>query len=133
MTHHVLLDTNLIIAPPSAGFAGLGDEMAISTITVAELEYGVTTAADPLDAHQRSRRLHAAVTTMRVLPFGRETARTYGVLAAMVLAAGRNPRPRRLDLQIAATAVEYGWDLATRNPDDFRHLERALTVIPVKD
>jgi len=133
MTRRILLDTNLIIAPPSGGFASLADEMAISAITVAELEYGAMTESDPLEAHQRAQRLRAAVGTMQVLPFGRDTARGYGLLAAILHAAGRNPRPRRLDLQIAATAVQHGLDLATRNPDDFVHLERALTVIPVKD
>ena len=56
---------------------------------------------------------------VRGLPFGVEEAKLYGVLATLVRAAGRNPRPRRLDLQIAATAASARLSLLTMNPDDF--------------
>ena len=58
-------------------------------------------------------------------------AESYGLLANMVRQAGRNPRPRRMDLLIAATAVRHGFSLATRNAADLRHLERVLTVVDV--
>ena len=41
-----------------------------------------------------------------VLPFDVDTADHYGALAALVRASGRNPRPRRMDLQIAATLAD---------------------------
>lgn len=66
-----------------------------------------------------------------VLPFDAEVAEFYGLLANVVRQAGRNPRPRRRDLLIAATAVRHGFSLATRNGADLRHLERVLTVIDV--
>lgn len=69
--------------------------------------------------------------TYEVLPFDAEVAEFYGLLANVVRQAGRNPRPRRMGLLIAATAVRHGFSLATRNSADFRHLERVLTVVDV--
>ncbi|MGH3943374.1 MAG: hypothetical protein ACRDTG_33080 [Pseudonocardiaceae bacterium] len=45
--------------------------------------------------------------------------------------AGRDPRPPRIDLQIAATAVRFELPLVTRNAEGFRHLERVLEIIDV--
>jgi predicted nucleic acid-binding protein len=129
----LLLDTSVVIEPPASGLAESHGGGALSTITIAELEFGVSATADPLLRSIRRDRIERLTATFDVLGFGLGTATHYGVLAAMLRAAGRNPRPRRLDLLIAASAVEHGLALATRNPDDFRHLERALTVIPVKD
>ncbi|MGH3929976.1 MAG: hypothetical protein ACRDTF_08375 [Pseudonocardiaceae bacterium] len=66
-----------------------------------------------------------------VLPFDADVAESYGLLANIVRQAGRDPRPRRMDLLIAATAVRHGFFLATRNAADLRHLERVLKVIEV--
>jgi predicted nucleic acid-binding protein len=69
---------------------------------------------------------------MEVIPLDIAVAGSYGLLANMVRAAGRNPRPRRLDLLIAATAERHGLSLATRNADDFRVLDRVVHVIAVR-
>jgi predicted nucleic acid-binding protein len=127
----VLLDTSVVIDPPAAGLASVADLAAISAITVAELEYGVDAAKDPLERQRRRRRLQAIADVMEVLAFDVDTAQSYGMMANLVRTAGRDPRPRRLDLLIAATAERHGLSLATRNPDDFRHLERVLHVVPV--
>jgi predicted nucleic acid-binding protein len=66
-----------------------------------------------------------------VMPFGVEEAKLYGVLATLVRVAGRNPRPRRPDLQIAATAASARLSLLTANPDDFG-VERLVDVVPVR-
>lgn len=68
-----------------------------------------------------------------VLPFDVPTAEYYGALATLVRRHGRNPRSRRTDLQIAATAVRHGLVLVTRNIDDFAGLEPALTVVGLPD
>lgn len=69
--------------------------------------------------------------TYDILPFDAEVAEFYGLLANLVRQAGRNPRPRRMDLLIAATAVRHWFSLATRNAADLRHLDRVRTVIDV--
>ena len=50
----------------------------------------------------------------------------------MTVAAGRNPKPRRNDLMIAATAVANSLPLYTANVDDFKGLESMLEVVEVR-
>jgi toxin FitB len=128
----VLLDTSVVIAPPTAGLASIADYVAVSAVTVAELEYGVGASADAEERLRRRRRLGAIVDAMDVIPLDIAVAGSYGLLANMVRAARRNPRPRRLDLLIAATAERHGLSLATRNADDFRALDRVVHVIEVR-
>lgn len=76
--------------------------------------------------------MSVVVAEMEVIPFDEAVAESYGLLANLVRAAGRDPRPRRLDLLIGATAERHRLSLATRNAEDFRHLERVLDVIDVR-
>lgn len=64
-----------------------------------------------------------------MLGFDVPAAEYYGALATLVRRHGRSPRPRRMDLQIAATAARHGLALLTRNADDFAGLGSALTVV----
>lgn len=128
----MLLDTSVVIGPPAGGLATLADLVAVSAVTVAELEYAIGAAADAIERQRRRRRLQVVRDAMDVLPFDSAVAESYGVLANLVRAAGRNPRPRRLDLLIAATAERHGLSLATRNVEDFRHLDRVLDVVEVR-
>lgn len=66
------------------------------------------------------------------IPFDVEAARVYGWVTAAVIAAGRKPRRRALDLMIASIAIAEGLPLYTTNPDDFVGLERLMTVVPVR-
>lgn len=79
----------------------------------------------------RSQRLADIEATFAAIPFDREAARRYGTLVALTVAASRDPRPRRIDLMIAATAAAHGLPLFTRNPGDFRRLDTAVTIIAV--
>lgn len=126
-----LLDTSVIIDPPSRGTASFADLVSVSAVTVGELHYGVGASMDPVEQLHRRQRLRLVLDTYEVLPFDAEVAEFYGLLANVVRQAGRNPRPRRMDLLIAATAVRHGLSLATRNGAGLRHLERVLTVIDV--
>lgn len=126
-----LLDTSVVIAPPASGLSSIADLVAVSAITVAELEYGIGAATDPAERQRRRRRLQLVVDTFDVIPCDIAVAQSYGVLTNLVRAAGRDPRPRRLDLLIAATAERHGLSLATRNAADFRHLQNVLHVVDV--
>ena len=96
-----------------------------------ELEYGVGAAADPIERQRRRRREQLVVNTFDVIPFDIAAVQSYGLLANLARTAGRDPRLRRLDLLIAATAERHGLSLATRNAAEFRYLERVLDVIEV--
>lgn len=69
--------------------------------------------------------------TFAAVPFDREAARRYGTLVALTIAADRDPRPRRIDLLIAATAAANGLPLFTRNAGDLVGLDSAVTVIAI--
>lgn len=128
-----LLDTSVVIDFPAALVAEVADEVALSAVTIGELQYGVTAAPDPLTQMYRRRRVQATLDRFEVLSFDVEAAEYYGMLAALVRQHGRNPRPRRMDLQIAATAARHGLMLLTRNGKDFAGLESALDVVDLPD
>jgi predicted nucleic acid-binding protein len=129
----VLLDTSVVIDFPAAQVAEVADEVAVSAVTIGELQYGVTAAADPLTQLHRRRRVQAVLDRFEVLSFDVTTAEYYGALATLVRQYGRDPRPRRMDLQIAATAARHGLTLLTRNGSDLTGLESALAVITLAD
>lgn len=123
-----LLDTSVLIDFPARRVATFADAVAVSAVSVAELQYGITATPDAVIQVRRRQYLHIILDSFDVLPFDAETAEYYGALASLVRRHGRNPRPRRMDLQIAATAARHGLALLTRNGADFIGLESALTV-----
>ena len=128
-----LLDTSVVIDFPAAQVAQVADEVAVSAVTIGELQYGVAVAPDPLTQMARRRRVQAILDRFEVLAFDVSAAEYYGALAALVRQHGRNPRPRRMDLQIAATAARHDLTLVTRNGSDFTGLESALAVVDLPD
>ena len=124
-----LLDTSVLIDYPGDQVARVADELAVSAVSTAELHYGVSATADPLEQLRRRQRLRLVHDLYDVLPFDAQVAEYYGALATAVRVYGRDPRPRRIDLQIAATAARNGLTLLTRNAADFAGLERALEII----
>lgn len=127
MTRFVF-DTSVVIDPPSGGLHE-DDEYVVSAVTVAELNAGVHKAADPVTRANRIDRLHWLTDTFDVLPFTESAGRMYGHLYALVLAIGRDPRPRRMDLLIASTAAAHHLPLVTRNPKDFVGLAPYVEVV----
>lgn len=127
----VLLDTSVVIDLGQVDLGGYADRRgAVSAVTIAELAYGAD-VPDPVERQARAERYHAALNHFDVLPFDLSAAKLYGVLASLVRQAGRNPRPRRMDLQIAATAAASELPLLTRNSADFTGLERVVEVVGV--
>jgi predicted nucleic acid-binding protein len=103
----------------------------LTAITMAELQQGVAMAKDAAVRAARMEKLGAAVADFDPLPFNGDAAARYGTLVALAIASGRDPRPRRMDLMIAAIASVQGLPLFTRNADDFKGLGSSLTVVAV--
>lgn len=129
MIGRALLDTSVVIDPPSR----LGSLIAagsVSTVTLAELAYGLHTD-DPVLSAAREIRYQRILALFEPIPYSADAARMYGGLCASVRASGRNPRPRRFDLLIASVAAVERLPLLTRNPKDFADLHTSVEVIPV--
>lgn len=124
-----LLDTSVFVAVererPLA--RELPAHVAVSVVTLAELELGVLAARD---SDVRARRL-ATLTRVRELtsglPADERVASAYARLAAGELAAGRKPRVH--DTWIAATALVHGAAIWTQD-DDFSNFS-AVEVVRV--
>lgn len=101
----------------------------ITAITLAELNQGVAMARNPVSRAQRSEQLGAAIVEFEPLPFDEAAATRYGTLVALTIAADHDPRPRRMDLLIAAIASANELPLYTRNAADFKGLESMLEVV----
>lgn len=123
-----MYDTSVVIDVEKVDLGEYTDAaVVVSAVTVGELAYGLGAS----DADAREARLRRVLAAYEVAPFGVEEAKIYGVLAGMVRASGRNPRPRRLDLQIAATASAARLPLLTMNPRDFTGLSPLVDVVPI--
>lgn len=114
MARRVILDTGVIIAFEWGRLdidAVLGgDDAAIASITAMELLVGVERADD---AHRRRRVLHveAVLSSVPIVDYTLDVARTHARLAAQAMGLGR-PRSS-YDMMIAATAVADGRTLLT--------------------
>ena len=122
------MDTSVVIA---SDVPSLDGELAVSAVTLAELHFGVLVAADSSARAERLRRLALVERLFDPLPVDEAVAREYGVLAAAVVTAGRQPRARVMDLLIAATARAHGARLYTRNPGNLPGLAELVDVVPV--
>ena len=123
-----VLDTCTYIDLPVLELDDLPEYPELTAVTLAELHQGVAMAKDPFSRAARTEVLGAAVAEFDPLPFDGDAAARYGSLVALVIAAGRDPRPRRMDLMIAAIASSRDLPLYTRNPAVFRGLEGLLVV-----
>jgi hypothetical protein len=135
-----LLDTNIVILRKRIDPTELPAAVAISTITLAELSAGpheVRPGSEQKDYQEHAERarrldiLQRAENEFDPIPFGVEAARAYGQVSAAVIAAGRKPRRRAVDLMIASVAIAEDLPLFTTNPADFAGLGHLLNVVGI--
>jgi tRNA(fMet)-specific endonuclease VapC len=121
-----LLDTNICIyvikrRPPQvlARFqrCAVGD-IGLSTVTLAELQYGVAKSAFPARNQQA---LDAFTLPLEVVPFDAAAALAYGPIRAILERQGTPIGA--MDLLIAAHARSLGVTLVTNNPREFGRVE----------
>ena len=127
-----LLDTSVVIDwDDRAVAAALPDEVAVCAVTVAELAAGPHLASSGAERANRQVRLQQVEAMFEPLPFDAVAARSYGLIVAAVVEAGRSHRSRVADLLIAATAHANSLPLYTRNPDDFAGLDNLVSVLGI--
>ena len=123
-----VLDTSVLIADSLNPIEG---DIAISMISIAELQFGVLVAPDDERRATRLARLSSILRAFEPLPVDARVAASYGQLAAATHRAGRKATARSLDLMIAATAHAHGARLITSNIDDVRHLDGLIEIVEV--
>ena len=103
----------------------------LTAITMAELHQGVAMATDAASRAARTEKLGAAIVEFEPLPFDGSAAARYGTLVALTVEVNRDPKPRRMDLMIAAIASAHGLPLYTRNAKDLVGLADMLHIVEV--
>ncbi len=120
-----MLDTNMCIflikkkpARVLEAFKQLSvGDLCLSTITVAELEYGVAKSSS------RSKNLAALASflvPLEILSFSEQAARVYGEVRAELEKKGKIIGP--YDLLIASHALSEGFTLVTNNLEEFQRV-----------
>ena len=100
------------------------DDMGcISAITEGEIRYGL---AKIPQAHRLQSAVEGFLTRIKILPWGREEARSYGELRAALESKGK--ALGNMDMLIAAHAVAVGAVLVT-NDKAFRHVKGLAGIV----
>jgi predicted nucleic acid-binding protein len=133
----ILLDTNVVsevmrVAPSPAVLAWLNEQdsttLFVSTVTIAEIEYGLRVLPDGkrrVGLRDRFEQFLAQAFAGRVRDFDQDAARSYGEVMGARREMGR---PMSVpDGQIAAVARSRGYAVATRNVADFE--DCGLTLV----
>lgn len=123
-----VIGTSVLVATDVTPIPG---ELAVSVVSIAELQFGILVAKTPQARATRLARLSAIQRRFDPLPIDDAVADSYGRLAARVVEAGRQPRARTMDLLIAATAHAHGASIYTRNAADLAGLEDLLRIVTI--
>jgi len=127
-----IIDTSIVIDLEQIDPSRLPVELAVSSLTMAELAAGPHATNDADERARRQDRLQRAEAVFDPLPFDAEAARAYGRVFAAISATGREARgARAVDLLIAATACAAALPLYTRNFEDFRGLDGIIEVVAI--
>ena len=113
-------------------FATVADnaDVAISTLTLAELIVGLNATRNELARARRRAHLSQVETKAETLSFDSRCAQAWASIYAAVELIDRKPRgARAVDLMIAATALAHDLPLYTLNPRDLRGLEDLIEIV----
>ncbi len=124
-----LLDTSVFIAREQRRPLGrLPDELAVSVITIGELELGVLAA---VDAERRAQRADTLALARSADPIA-VTEAVIGAFARLTHDCRQaGARPKILDALIASTAIEHGLPVVTQD-DDFAAIAQAHPRLDVR-
>lgn len=129
----IVVDSSIFIAI-ERGKLGLGDVLrdrenepvAIAAVTASELLHGVHRAVEPSIQRRREAFVERVLADVPVVPFDLVIARVHARLAAELATKGSPVGAH--DLQIAATAIAIGYDVATRDERSFPRIS-GLSVL----
>lgn len=130
----LVIDSNVFINAENGRFdlgilsnyADYGDAY-IAAVTVSELLTGVQMARTASTRVRRSAFVEGIIASIPILDFTEEVARSYAELVAHFLKPRSKSSNNTHDLQIAATAITYGYAVLTSNLGDFKKVP-GLTV-----
>lgn len=125
-----LLDTSVFIARESGrAVANLPQRVALSVITIGELQLGVLNADDSLTRSRRADTLALARAADPIL-VSEAVMVSWARLVADCRAAGVHRAVKLTDALIAATAIEHGLPVVTQDAD-FDQIARACPALSV--
>ncbi len=125
-----LLDTSVFIARESGrAIAKLPQRVALSVITIGELQLGVLNAGDTATRSRRAGTL-ALARAADPIPIGEAVMVSWARLVAECQAAGVHRAVKLTDALIAATAIEHGLPVVTQDAD-FDQIARACPALSV--
>jgi predicted nucleic acid-binding protein len=129
-----LVDSNVVIdhlgeVPEVSQFLDrfAQDGIVISIVTYMEAFQGVVQSEHPEEAAEK---FHAFADKVLILPFSFAVAERCARLRETLRSQNKRVKSRALDLIIAATALEYGLTLVTKNTEDFKDIPDLLIYKP---
>lgn len=125
-----LLDTSVFIAREDERALGeLPDRVAVSVVTIGELQLGVLNAADDATRARRADTL-ALARAADPIPISEAVMVSWARLVADCRSAGVHRTVKLTDALIAATAVEHGLPIVTQD-SDYEKIARAHPALRV--
>lgn len=134
----IIIDTNVFIDAENGrfdlghleNFAHYGDAY-ISVITMSELLTGIHLAKSIDEKIKRSAFVEGIISHIPSLALTDEIARVYAELTSYFIKFKSNLRRNAHDLQIAATAISYGYAVLTSNVNDFKKIPGIIVESPI--
>ncbi len=120
----ILLDTNVVVAFLNGDKSVLNkiqveiDKIALSTLVVAELDYGAKVSQK---YEENLKKLYRLVDIVQVVPFDIECAKIFGTIKSRLRSLGKPTG--EVDALIAATAMAHEAILVTANKKHFENIE----------
>lgn len=124
-----VVDTTVLFS----GVTSLPDlELAVASLSWAELRYGLIASPTALiRAHRETRLARLRALFGPGLPFDDAAAEVYEAVCGLIVGQGHQVRGRVTDLMIAAIAASHGAAIVTKTPDSFRGLNELVPVVGV--
>ena len=125
-----LLDTSVFIARETKRPTGeLPDHVAVSVVTIGELQLGVLSAPDSISRARRADTL-ALARTADPIPISEAVMVSWARLVVDCQALGIHRMVKLTDALIAATAIEHGLAVVTQD-DDYDRIATAHSALRV--